>query len=182
MSSDDNATTFDSSRLQKYIHLAWNIAGESMMSHRHGAVLFKNGQPIPLAVECNKGDRTIFRGDPVPGMHAEVACLQILYNMLRRSKQKRSVHYDIMVVKRSCTSENPFGPSKPCAICLYYMKKFGIRRVYYYSTEKKWCVKTVDQLIDEPEKHISFGAQKGGLENFKCCSINIQPIKKKVLV
>ena len=72
-----------------------------------------------------------------------------------------------MIIVQLSNSSIEFGPSKPCAICLYHMKNFGIDRVIYF--DKGWVMSTVDKLLNEPNKHLTLGTRLMGTEKFVMC-------------
>lgn len=158
---------FESDTFRKLCEYGLGLATEnSQMVHKHAALLVSGRKVIHADVNCR--ERSFFDGIPVPGYHAEISCLARWVNSRRGKKQKRKYRQplDMIVIRVANLSHQNecFGPSKPCSICLQHMKRFGIRRVFYYM-DGHWCMKTTDELDKDP-LYFSLGARMMNPDNF----------------
>lgn len=97
--------------------MAMNMAIQSTMCFKHGAVITYGSRVMGRG--CNS-DRTRYRTVNTTSMHAEVMATLTTARTMRGAD---------MYVVRLRGSDMAY--SRPCAQCVKWMRKMGIRRVYY---------------------------------------------------
>lgn len=114
-----------SGRVKRYLTLAAREAHRSPMKFRHGAVLVKGGRLLSKGFNHY---RTTIGGESYCSTHAEMETLR----KLGRHKEgiRAAKGSDLFVVrmgKDGLLRRN----SKPCPICVEWMHRYGVNRVYY---------------------------------------------------
>ena len=120
-----------SGRVKRYLSLAAREAHRSPMKFRHGAVLVKGGRL--LSKGFNHYRKTI-GGESYCSTHAEMDTLRRLGTHKESLQSSRGS--DLFVVrmgKDGLLRRN----SKPCPICVEWMHRYGVNRVYYTVGEQK---------------------------------------------
>jgi len=51
------------------------------------------------------------------------------------------------------TADGHLGDSKPCCMCNYLMKIYGIRKVYYSDADENICCQKLNQMDDDSGDH-----------------------------
>lgn len=118
-------------RLHRFIDIARDISQTSNMHYKLGALVIKNGKIVGRGF--NNSLRTCVDGKLYPGVHAEFGALRDYASKKSYNKQTKKI--DLLVV-RFTKNEIPV-ISKPCIVCLSYIIKMGVRRVFYFNESGK---------------------------------------------
>jgi len=97
-----------------------SIARKSVMQHKHGAIIVRNGEILGAGYN-HITDYMSHQWS----CHAEVAAIQ---NCRKKDRQNLS-DATLLVVRISKEGEPKL--SKPCANCKKQIEKYGIKRVFY---------------------------------------------------
>ena len=111
-----------SKRHKKWLEFAMNIAKNSDMHHKHGAVLVKGGSVLSFSENVNHND-PFFVSTPNKNHHAETRCI--------RKYKGSDVSGAVMYVARISNKDSRPMMSKPCENCQKVLKDSGIRKVFY---------------------------------------------------
>lgn len=126
-------------RLEALFKLARKTASQSTHRYKMSAVLFRKN--LVIASGCNSVKshpigKDVFRHYT---LHAELAALL----QVRHTIDVKGL--DIFVYRQR--HDGSFGLALPCACCTILLKQYGIRRIYYTTSEYPfWSVVTVDKL------------------------------------
>lgn len=119
-------------KINNFLNRLISVSKQSVNVHKHAAVLLLNGKPIIYNFNSIQGIKSI---------HAEIAVIRNYLNLHRivknekiNNKTKRLMRNVAIFVIRY--SGNKLTNSKPCMHCINYMKKIGIKKVYYSKDEK----------------------------------------------
>ena len=138
------------SKISKITNLIIEESKNSDINFKHGAILTK-GSKI-LAKGCNKS-RSKFMNILQTCIHAE---LDVVHNyattvLHRNINFKKKNIYTPELSK--CTlwvgrvnKEDNLGASKPCLICLGYLKRLGIKKIGYSNTTGEMIVKKIQDI------------------------------------
>ena len=138
------------SKISKITNLIIEESKNSDINFKHGAILTK-GSKI-LAKGCNKS-RSKFMNILQTCIHAE---LDVVHNyattvLHRNINFKKKNIYTPELSK--CTlwvgrvnKEDNLGESKPCLICLGYLKRLGIKKIGYSNTTGEMIVKKIGDI------------------------------------
>jgi deoxycytidylate deaminase len=103
--------------------LARNIAKMSQHpKHKLGAVLVVKGTPLSVGHNQRKSHPEAF----YTGLHAEIQAL--------KNSGKKEIKGSTMFVYRN-RKDGTLAMAKPCVNCMEELKKFGIKRVWYTTSE-----------------------------------------------
>lgn len=105
----------------------------STMMQRHSALLIDSHGTV-ISSGYNQSNRCRLRHENLPGVHAEIDCL-------RKIPMHHNKKLDMIILHPSMTKDIYFKPSLPCNICLRYIKRYNIRKIYYVDPNTKhWIV------------------------------------------
>lgn len=106
---------------------AKEMARKSDMNDRHGAIMWSKKGYCGLGHNHNNMDKFRFGkiyGRRLCSVHAEISCLiDCRLNVMREKRMK------MLVIKLK--RDESLGLSKPCGMCMAYLRKFKIKKVYY---------------------------------------------------
>lgn len=118
---------------RKFLNRALELSKTSTMrDFKHGAIIVKNGKTVATGVNANLNDPRLFAGNvPVSrgrlgkgiSIHAEIAAMS--------SVRKMDLEGATIYIARSALSDGAPLMSKPCENCQKFLKKAGIKKVYY---------------------------------------------------
>lgn len=115
----------------------------SNMRCRHSAAILKGKKIISTGFSHQRG---CINGKSCSSMHAE-------YHAIHNRKSYKG--YSIIII-RSDNNGNLLN-SYPCNECLYYIRRSGIKKVYFSDDNGKiYCMRTKDMIY----KHISLGKRQ----------------------
>lgn len=128
-------------REQYFINVALEESKKSTLYHKHGACLVYKNKII------STGYNFAIHNGPNYTIHAEVsAILEFLKNgprkRLNKNILKDCILYVVRVGKESMNY--PLKISRPCNNCYNFMKKYGIKKVYWSMNDEVF-----DDIIDE---------------------------------
>lgn len=136
-----------SNNLCKIVDLAINNALKSSLSWRHGAVLFSKKTVISTACNC-LGNRIC--GYDVPSIHAEAQCLHNIYRRAGRlgeiplTPNSRKNNSHLLVIR--INPQKQLIQSKPCCMCIYLLRLYGVKRVYYTNQQGDLCYQNINHI------------------------------------
>ena len=116
---------------QQFVEHAIKMAKKSTMEHKHGAVIVLHNEIIATGYNYRQYYRC--HGFSV---HAEVDALTKVKN--RKNMLSEAEMYVVRISRFNPTCPNEFciKMSKPCRECSKAIMKYGIRRVYYSTTDE----------------------------------------------
>ena len=127
-----------SNKQRRYIDGAINAACLSKMGYKVGAIVVKGAKIVSIG--CNNVRETI-KNQYMPSCHAEI---DALYKYLRYNEDVNK-KIDVWVVRVcSGTGVLEIKNSRPCATCVNTLKKYGVRKVWYYYNDKLCCENVKD--------------------------------------
>lgn len=148
----------ESKHFNKLCEYGTRIAiNQSTMLQKHSALLIDSHGSV-VSWGYNQNDRCRLGLDCLPGLHAEIDCL-------RKIPVRHNKKLDMIILHPSRTKDIYYKPSCPCNICLHYIRKYNIRKIYYVdSSTERW---TVMRPRDMTTTFYSSMVKHRGIDNFK---------------
>lgn len=136
-------------RLLHYLELAKKAASNSIMTNRHGAILFS--QNIVISVKPNEQSTHLIANKKVPSLHSETNCLYSSLNKINEMKRKfGKMKLEMLVVR--IDKYGGLMNSQPCLNCCIHLQKFGLQSIYYSLGNGLLCkMPIVSIVIVQPE-------------------------------
>lgn len=124
-------TSMCNSRHQQFMEQAIKMAKKSTMEHKHGAIIVHNNEIIATGFNYRK--YYMCHGFSI---HAEVDALTKVKG--KKNLLTEAEMYVVRIGRFNPTTPNNYciKLSKPCRECSKAIVKYGIRRVYYSTTDQ----------------------------------------------
>ncbi len=148
----------DSATHCKYIDNAINVANDSELIQKHGAIVVSGGKIVSKAYNSYA---PVYKFNGINNHkgsgHAEANALKEYYKNIRGNARRKNKYMlrskiDIYVVRVNRLGE--LMNSKPCYHCTRMLKMLGIRRVYYSDNNGNIVCERVSELSNT---HITGG-------------------------
>ena len=149
---------------QRILNIAAQQAEQSKMIFRHGAVLTKSSK---ILARGYNSPRSHFMKMNNTCLHAEMdTILGYCSNILHINLDTRKKHIYVPQLKK-CTlwvvrisKNNTFTESKPCCDCLAFIKRVGIKRIGYTTSDGCLKIENTSKISSTHLSHAQKAAKK----------------------